>query len=89
MRPIVNPDDYAINFNSDGLGSFSSQTRIDSRGAYTLFAEDLDDDNALDIIDGNLGIMLGNGDGSFGPIIECGHGSALRLARSHGRVDRD
>lgn len=88
---LIYPGDYTINFNTDGQGSFSSQTLIDTQGAYTVFAEDLNDDNALDIIDGDLGVMLGIGDGSFGPIIEysndSGHGPALRVA--FGDMDGD
>ncbi len=88
---LISPGNYTINFNTDGLGSFSYETFIDSRGAYSVFAEDLNDDGALDIIDGDLGVMLGNGDGTFGPIIEysngSGHGPALRLA--FGDMDGD
>lgn len=88
---LVAPGDYSINFNTDGLGSFSTQTLIDSHGAYTVFAEDLNHDDALDIIDGDLGIMLGNGNGSFLPIVGysngSGHGPALRLA--FGDMDGD
>jgi hypothetical protein len=88
---LIYPGNYTFNSNTDGLGSFSSQTLIDSQGAYRVLAEDLNDDNALDIIDGDLGVMLGNGDGTFGPIIEysngSGHGPALRVA--FGDMDGD
>jgi hypothetical protein len=88
---LIDPGDYTINFNTDGQGSFSSQTLIDSSGAYTVFAVDLNADGNLEIIDGDLGIMLGNGNGTFGPIIEysngSGHGPALDLA--FGDMDGD
>ena len=88
---LIDPGDYSINFNTNGLGSFSTQTLIDSRGAYVVLAEDLNADNNLDIVDGDLGIMLGNGDGTFGPRIEysngSGHGSSLRVA--FGDMDGD
>ena len=88
---LIDPGFYSISLNIDGLGSFNNQTLIDYRGVYTVFAEDLNADGNLDIIDGDLGILLGNGDGSFGPIIGydngSGHGSALRLA--FGDMDGD
>jgi hypothetical protein len=88
---LIDPGDYTINFNTNGQGSFNYQTLIDDRGAYTVLAEDLNDDDALDVIDGDLGVMLGNGDGTFGPIIEydngSGHGPALRVA--FGDMDGD
>ena len=88
---LTSPGEYNINFNIDGLGSFSTQTFIDTQGAYTVLTEDLNGDGVLDVIDGGLGIMLGNGDGTFGPIIEysngSGHGPALRVA--FGDMDGD
>jgi hypothetical protein len=87
----IGPGDYTINFNTDGLGSFSSQTLIATRGAYTIFAEDLNADGDLDIIDGDLGVALGNGDGTIGPFSEysngSGHGNDLGLA--FGDMDGD
>ncbi len=71
---LIDPGNYTINFNTDGLGSFSSQTLIDDRGVKTVFAADLNADGALDIVDGLLGVMLGNGDGTFGPIVDHGSG---------------
>ena len=88
---LIAPGEYSINFNTDGLGSFSSQVLSQTRGAYTVFAEDLNDDGNLDIIDGDLGVALGNGDGTIGPFNEYsnggGHGNGLRLA--FGDMDGD
>lgn len=88
---LIDPGEYTMNFNTDGLGNFNHQTLIDDEGAYTVFAEDLNHDGDLDIINGDIGIMLGNGDGTFGPIVEwdngSGHGSALHLA--FGDMDGD
>ena len=48
---LIDPGEYNVNFNVDGLGSFSSQTIIADQGAYTVLAEDLNDDDILDIVD--------------------------------------
>ena len=86
---LIYPGDYTINFNTDGQGTFSSQTLIDSDGAYALFAVDLNADGNLDVINDAIGVMLGNGDGTFGPIIEYsnGHGTGRDLA--FGDMDND
>ena len=88
---LVDPGDYTISFNTDGQGSFTSHTLLDAGSPYTVFTADLNADGNLDIIGGDLGIMLGNGDGSFGPIIEYsngrGHGPALHIA--FGDMDND
>jgi hypothetical protein len=86
---LIYPGDYTINFNIDGQGTFNSQTLIDSSGAYALFAVDLNADGNLDVINDAIGVMLGNGDGTFGPIIQYnnGHGTGRDLA--FGDMDGD
>jgi len=86
---LIYPGDYTINLNTDGQGSFSSQTLIDSSGAHAVFASDLNDDGALDVIDDDIGVMLGNGDGSFGPIIVYSNGHGTSHALGFGDMDND
>ncbi len=86
---LIYPGDYRINFNTDGQGSFSTQTLIDSSGAYAVFASDLNNDGALDVIDDDIGVMLGNGDGTFGPIIEYSNGHGTSHALGFGDMDND
>jgi hypothetical protein len=86
---LIYAGDYTINFNTNGQGSFSSQTIINTEGAHTVFAEDLNDDFALDIINDDIGVMLGNGDGTFGPIIEYSNGHGTSFALGFGDMDND
>ncbi len=86
---LIDPGDYTINFNTDGQGSFSSQTLIDSDGAHAVFANDLNSDGALDVIDDDIGVMLGNGDGTFGPIIQYSNGHGTSYALGFGDMDND
>ncbi|MGD8453367.1 MAG: FG-GAP-like repeat-containing protein [Phycisphaerae bacterium] len=86
---LIYPGDYKISFNTDGQGSFSTQTLIDSSGAHTVFAVDLNDDGALDVIDDDIGVMLGNGDGTFGPINEYSNGHGTSFALGFGDMDND
>ncbi len=86
---LIDPGDYTINFNTDGLGSFSAQTITDSQGAYAVFVAQLNDDDALDVIDDDIGVMLGNGDGTFGPIIGYDNGHGTSHALGFGDMDND
>lgn len=88
---FIGPGDYNINFNVDGLGTFSPQTVISTRGAYTVYAVDLNADGNLDIVDGDLGVALGNGDGSFGFVNEVsnGGGHGLDAPLAFGDMDGD
>jgi hypothetical protein len=86
---LIDPGDYTINFNTDGQGSFSTQTITDSQGAYAVFVSDLNNDGALDVIDDDIGVMLGNGDGTFGPIISYSNGQGTSHALGFGDMDGD
>jgi hypothetical protein len=86
---LIYAGDYTINLNTNGQGAFSSQTLISSSGAHALFANDLNGDGALDVIDDDIGVMLGNGDGTFGPIIEYSNGHGTSYALGFGDMDND
>ncbi|MDY7109890.1 MAG: VCBS repeat-containing protein, partial [Planctomycetota bacterium] len=86
---LIDPGNYTINFNTDGQGSFNDQTITDEEGAYAVFVSDLNDDGALDVIDDDIGVMLGNGDGTFGPIITYTNGHGTSHALGFGDMDND
>lgn len=86
---LTDTGEYTMNLNTDGLGNFSHQTLIDDEGAYTVHAVDLNADGNLDILNGDLGLMFGNGNGTFGPIVEWDNGSAHGPAMNFAFGDMD
>lgn len=89
FHQLIYPGDYTINLNTNGQGSFSYERIVDDRGAYAVFASDLNNDGALDVIDDDIGVMLGNGDGTFGPIIEYSNGFGTSHSLGFGDMDND
>lgn len=66
-------------FLGDGAGAFSSEVLVASAPGYLLSSADFNGDGKADLVNGALAILLGNGDGTFGPASGSGSGGFLDL----------
>ncbi|MBL1216832.1 MAG: VCBS repeat-containing protein [Planctomycetes bacterium] len=86
---LIEYGNYTIYLNRDGQGSFEDVTIDADYGTWTLVVGDLNGDKAVDAVDDNGVVLLGNGDGSFvvGGSYDNGQGSVRALAL--GDMDND
>ena len=71
VSELTNQDYRLISFDGDGAGGFSPRTA--GQGEVPEFAlGDLNHDGRLDLVSsrGSIGVMLGEADGTFGPVVE-------------------
>lgn len=86
---LIEPGRFHMNLNTQGVGWFSPQLISSSMGAFGVFTGDFNGDGILDIVDDDLAVMLGNGDGTFGPIIQYTNGNNTGRAVGIGDMDGD
>lgn len=94
---IISHGDYVLYRNNPMTGMFTAETIDADHGGYAIVAGDLNGDHILDLVSSNTidaagnitNVLIGNGDGTFAPIVSYGGSNDGARAIALGDMDND